>query len=227
MTQAPPRALPLLPRLAPGLLAAVAGGLLTGGFGAWAYYDDTFRLLAHTFGTWIVLVVLVSARQPWPVAVLRSVAGLAAAVLSFYVGKKVVYGVDYPGMPYPLDVDQIVEWLVLAVVAGCLLGWSCCRIGRPDRAGTVSAAAAVGLLVADAARRLWSWRYGWNWGFDHESAALTAVTVLGVALVLGIAVRSRRQLPAVVLWAVPMVALGLVLVSLPDALEQVLVTGGF
>ncbi|MGY2064730.1 hypothetical protein [Blastococcus sp. SYSU DS0619] len=36
-------------------------------------------------------------------------------------------------------------------------------------------------------------------------------------------VSSWRQLAAVLAWAVPLTALGLVLVSAPDALEQVLV----
>jgi hypothetical protein len=48
----------------PRLLAAVLAGFLTGGFAAWAYDDDTFRPLAHTFGLWITAVALLSTRQP-------------------------------------------------------------------------------------------------------------------------------------------------------------------
>ena len=54
---------------------------------------------------------------------------------------------------------------------------------------------------------------------------VTAVAVLGIVLVLARAVRSGRELRAVAVWAVPMAVLGIVLVSLPDALEQLLVTG--
>jgi hypothetical protein len=39
-------------------------------------------------------------------------------------------------------------------------------------------------------------------------------------------VRSRRQLAEIALWVVPMAALGLLLVSLPDVLEQLLITAG-
>jgi hypothetical protein len=204
-------------RLLPGLVVSVVGGLLTGGFVAWAYYDDAFRPLAHAFGLWITLVVLLSARRPVGDAVARSVLGLATAVLAFYVGLKVMYGIDYPGAPYSLNRDQITEWLVLAVIAGCLFGWVFCRVGWHGRAGTVATAAAVGLLVGDAYRRGSSYR--------GDIPVITTMTVIGIALVLAVAVRSRRQLARVALWTLPMAALGLLLASAPDAFEQLLTTG--
>jgi hypothetical protein len=205
------------PRLLPGLVLSFVGGLLTGSFAAWAYYGDTFRPLAHTFGLWITLVVLLSARRPVVDAVVRSVLALATAVLAFYIGKQVMYGIEYPGSPYSLNGEVIAEWLVLAAVAGCLFGWLFCRVGRDGWAGAAATAAGVGLLVGDAFRR--SWNYG------DQGAVVPAVTVVGVALVLALAVRSRRQLGLVALWTLPMAVLGVLLVSAPDALEQLLITG--
>jgi hypothetical protein len=60
------------PGLAVLCVRAALGGLATGGFAAWAYYGETFRELAHTFGLWILLVALVSARRPWRPAAVAS-----------------------------------------------------------------------------------------------------------------------------------------------------------
>jgi len=204
-------------RWLPGLVLAAAGGLATGGFAAWAYYADFFRPWAHSFGLWIVLVALLGARRAVPEAVARSVCALAAAVVAFYVGKKVMYGIDYPGMPYAVNAHDLVVWLGLALVAGTLFGWVFCHLGRDSRSGSVAAAAAIGLLVADAVRR--------GWGHVDDAPAMAVLAVVGTALVLAVSVRSVRQLAGVALWVVPLTLLGLVLVSLPDVLEQLLVTG--
>ena len=215
MTQTRPLAARVSDR--PGLLAAVAGGLLTGGFAAWAYYSDTYRPLAHTFGLWITLVVLLSARRRVGWAVVRSVLALATAVVTFYVGKQVMYGIEYPGMPYALNREQITQWLVLAVIAGALSGVLFSRAGQDDRAGAVATAGAVGLLVGDAVRRCWT--------YGVVDPVVPAAAVLFIGLVLAGTVRSGRQLGRVALWTAPMAVLGAVLVSAPDALEQVLITG--
>ena len=204
-------------RAAAGPVLAMAGGLVTGGFAAWAYYGDTFQPLAHTFGLWIALVALLSARRPVRDAVARSVLALAAAVMAFYVGKKVMYGIEYPGGAYPLDRTEIVQWLVLSVVAGSLLGWAFHRIGRPGRAGALATAAAVGLLAADAYRR--------SSTYHSDAVVVVGFTVLAIAAVLAVAVRSPRQLAEVALWTLPMAAAGWLLVSAPDLLEQLLIPG--
>ena len=100
-------------RAAVGVLASA----VTGGFAAWAYYDDIFRPLSHSFGLWIALLALLSAGQPARRAIAHSGLALAAAVVVFYVGKKILYGIDYPGMPYSINASELVEWLVLSVVA--------------------------------------------------------------------------------------------------------------
>jgi hypothetical protein len=52
-----------------------------------------------------------------------------------------------------------------------------------------------------------------------------AAAVVFIGLVLAGTVRSGRQLGLVALWTAPMTVLGLLLVSAPDALEQLLITG--
>ena len=204
-------------RAAAGPVLAVAGGLVTGGFAAWAYYAEAFRPLAHSFGLWIALLALLSARRPLREAVLRSVLALAAAVVAFYVGKDVMYGIEYPGMPNSVDLDQLVQWLVLAVVAGSFLGWAFHRIGRPGHAGAASTAAALGLLAADAYRRCSN--------YPGDAPVVVGLALLAAAAVLAVAVRSPRQLAEIALWTLPAAAAGWVLVSAPDLLEQFLSTG--
>ncbi|MFQ1003856.1 DUF6518 family protein [Modestobacter sp. SSW1-42] len=204
-------------RAAAGPVLAVAGGLVTGGFAAWAYYGEAFRPLAHSFGLWIALLALLSARRPVREAVLRSVLALATAVVAFYVGKDVMYGIEYPGQPYAVDLGELVQWLVLSVVAGSLLGWAFRRIGRPGHAGAASTAAALGLLLADAYRR--------SSNYPADAVVVVGFAVLAAVAVLAVAVRSPRQLAEVALWTVPAAAAGWVLVSAPDLLEQLLITG--
>jgi hypothetical protein len=204
-------------RLADGRdLAGVVAGLATGGFAAWAYYDDTFRPLAHTFGLWIAAVALLSVRQPPRRAVVRAVLAFGAAVLAFYVGKKVMYGIDYPGMPYAINASELVEWLVLATVAGMALGWVFSWGGRPGTVGAIGTAAAVGLLLADAYRR--------SGGYPADAPVVVVVAGLAIIAVLGTSVRSWRQLAMVAGWTIPAAVVGYLLVSAPDALEQVLIT---
>ena len=210
---------PLRARAAAGPALAVAGGALTGGFAAWAYYGEVFRPLAHTFGLWIALLALLSARRPVRDAVLRSVLALAAAVMTFYVGKDVMYGIEYPGLPSSVDADQLVQWLVLAAVAGSLLGWAFHGIGRPGHAGAASTAAALGLLAADAYRR--------SSNYHEDALVVVGLAALAAVAVLAVAVRSPRQLPEIALWTLPAAAAGWLLVSAPDLLEQFRVTGSF
>jgi hypothetical protein len=153
-------------------MVALAAGLITGGFAAWAYYDDFFRPLAHGFGLWITLLALLSADQRPRRAVVRACLALAAAVIAFYVGKKVMYGIDYPGMPSSINISVLTEWLILGVVAGATLGWAFSWAGRPGRTGALGTAAVIGLLVADAYRR--------SSNYHAEAPVVVAFTLLAV-----------------------------------------------
>ncbi len=201
----------------PRLLIAVGVGLLSGGVAAWAYYDDVFRPLSHTFGLWIVTVALLSARQQRLWAVAFSCLSLLAAVLAFYFGKMVMYGIAYPGAPYSLNYDQIEQWLVLALIAGGVLGSVFAGIGTTGRAGSIGAAAALGLLVADAYRRTSS--------YPADGTVVICFALLAAIVILCVAVRDPRQLFGVAAWTVPAALCALVLVSAPDLLEQFLITG--
>jgi Family of unknown function (DUF6518) len=166
-------------------VAALAAGLITGGFAAWAYYDDRLRPLAHSFGLWIALLALLSAGRRPRRAVVHACAALVAAVIAFYVGKKVVYSIDYPGMPYLLNIPVLTEWLLLAVVAGATLGWAFSWAGRPGRAGAPGTAAVIGLLVADAYRR--------SSHYHAEASVVVAFTLLATLAVLCVAVLSTPR----------------------------------
>ncbi|WP_041795415.1 DUF6518 family protein [Modestobacter italicus] len=199
-------------------MVAVTAGLLTGGFAAWAYYDDHLRPLAHTFGLWIAMLALLSAGQRPGRAIVQACLALTAAVIAFFVGKKAMYGVDYPGMPYAINVSELMEWLVLAVVAGAVLGWGFACAGRSGRVGAVRTAAVIGLLVADAYRR--------STNYPADAPVVVTFAVLAVVAVLAVTVRSWRQLALVAGCTVPAAFVGLLLVSVPDVLEQLLITGG-
>jgi hypothetical protein len=201
----------------PRAVAGVVAGVVTGGFAAWAYYDDFFNPLAHSFGLWITLLALLCAGQRTRRAIVLSCLALAAAVIAFYVGKKVMYGIDYPGMPYSINASELVEWLVLAAVAGAALGSVFSWAGRPGRVGAMGTAAVIGLLVGDAYRR--------SHNFAAEVSVLEIFTAVAVVAVLCATVRSWSQLALVAGFAVPCAIVGFFVVSAPDLLEQFLLSG--
>ncbi|WP_410616662.1 hypothetical protein [Amycolatopsis sp. lyj-109] len=192
--------------------AALLGGLVSGAFGAYAYYSPTLRPLAHAFTLWIALLAAVVPGARDGRAIARAIVALVAAVLAFYYGKDVMYGVKYPGMPYLISTEQIVLWCVLAAVAGTAAGLVFGPIGREDVRGTVSTALAAGLVIGEVVRRS-----------DRTDGIVFAVaTLLALGLVLARGIRSRPQAVRVAGWTVPMALAGFLLVSGPDLLEQIL-----
>lgn len=201
----------------PHLLVAVLAGLVTGGFAAWAYYGGLFYPLSHTFGLWIVTVALLSARRPRAEAIVTSFLALLVAVIAFFYGKKVMYGIKYPGMPYAVNADQLLEWGLLAAVAGAVLGSIFCRIRARGRAGSIGCAFAIGLLVADAYRRASN--------YHGQAPVVIGFATVAVVAVLVVAVHTPRQLLPIAAWSAPALIISYGLVSAPDALEQLLITG--
>lgn len=201
----------------PRLLAAVVAGLVTGSFAAWAYYGGPFYPLSHTFGLWIVTVALLSAGQSRARAIGTSFFALLIAVIAFFYGKKVMYGIKYPGMPYAVNPEQLLEWGLLAAVAGALLGSIFCHIGAPSWAGSIGSAFAIGLLAADAYRRASN--------YHDQAPVVVGFAVVAIAVLLLAAVRTPHQLLRIAAWSVPGVIVGYGLISAPDGLEQLLITG--
>lgn len=200
----------------PSLLPVAGAGLLTGAFGAYAYYSDVWRPLAHVLGPWILLAAVVSARRRPVSAAARSTAALVAAVGAFYVGLDVVYGIKYSGAPHSVNLDRMALWCALAVLAGVTLGLIFHRIGRRGWTAAAATAAALGLLGGDVLRRSLS---------RAPDPVLLGFLALAVTVVLLLAEGSRQQWARAAVLTVPALALGMVVASAPDALEQLLITG--
>lgn len=200
-------------------LLIAGAGVLSGGFAAVAYYTPLLRSLPHSFGIWIVLVVVVTRRQEPAQAVVRAVIALESAVVAFYVGKAVCYGIKYPGMPYGISTANLAIWSVLAALAGVLFGLSFRLAGRDDRWGVLATAAIVGLLLGDAFRQI---RFA-----PADEPALTLFTVAAVSLVLWLGSRSPPQLFRISALAIPLTVVGFVVATAPDLLEQLIFTGSF
>jgi uncharacterized membrane protein (UPF0136 family) len=201
-----------------GAALAAAAGLLSGAVGAYCYYDPVLRPISHTLGLWLIVAVVVTARQPPRRAILHASVALLSAVIAFYVGKKVMYALRYPGQPYSLNYTEIGLWIVLAVAAGLGLGWAFRRIGDQGWPGAAAAAAAAGLLLGDAVHR------GYRYRDDIPVVATTAVVGLVLLVVLSRHDR-RRQLARAALLTVPAALGAVALVSLPDLLEQFVLIG--
>lgn len=109
----------------PELVLAGVGlvvGAGSGALGSYFYYNDPWRPLAHTFGLWILVTVCLAAGRSVRHGVVAATTALVAAVLAFHLGRDVIYGMRYAGMPYEINADTLMLWIVLALVAGPLLG---------------------------------------------------------------------------------------------------------
>jgi hypothetical protein len=91
------------------------------------------------------------------------------------------------------------------------------RIDHPGRPGAAAAAAASGLLLGDAVHR------GYRYRGDIPVTA--TVAVLGLALLVGLTRHDRRRLSRAALLTVPATLAAVLVVSVPDLLEQIIVVG--
>jgi hypothetical protein len=197
---------------APAAALCAAAGAAVGVAGAFAYYSPALRPLAHILGPWLLLTALVSAGRPLRQAVLFATTALAAAVPAFYVGKALVHAIHHTGLGR-VDIDTMLLWLGLALLAGPLLAAAAHRIGTPDRAAALAAGATAGLLIADTARR----------ALDYTNQAPVLLVFLALALTaLWLRARplAREHRIAAATALLASVACGYLLVSAPDLLED-------
>ena len=184
-------------------------------FGAFSYYGDTIlRPFAHTFGIWILLIVVVSARQTLLRGALRGAGALLLSVVSFFYGKQIYYDILYPGpgFPYRVHAYELLFWGALGLVGGAVLGVIASRIGPPGWLAAAAAALLMGLLLADAYHWYHTWDAACPW--PSPSAASIVIAALGH--------RSRRQIGYTAVLLVPGTIVGSVLVSAPDWAQELL-----
>ena len=194
-----------------GATAVAAVGV--GAFGAFAYYGDTIlRPFAHTFGIWLLLIAVVSARQTPLRGALRGSGALLLGVVAFFYGKQIYYDIRYPGpgFPYRVQPVELLFWAVLGVFGGAVLGVIASRIGKPGWLPAAASALLMGLLLADA------YRWYSTWGEDLPmGAALVGVTVIAV-----LGDRTWRQIGCTALLLIPGIVAGYLLVTAPDLAQR-------
>ena len=202
-------------RLTWGDGATVLAALCVGAFGAFAYYGDTIlRPFAHTFGLWILLVAVVSARQTLVRGAIRGGGALLIGTVSFFYGKQIYYDILYPGpgFPYRVQPMELLFWGLLGLVGGAALGVVASRIGRPGWLPAAASALLMGLLLADA--------YSW---YDANADDLPmAAAIVGVVVIAALGQRTWRQIGYTALLLVPGTVVAQLLVSAPDWAQRFL-----
>lgn len=196
------------------ILAAVAS-VLVGALGAVFYYSDTFRPLAHTYAIWVLLVVLISARQPPLRGALRGGGGLLISVIAFFYGKQLVYDILYPGpgRPYRVSLDELALWGLLGLVGGTALGWMASSIGRSGWLPAAVSAIAIALPAVEAYQR--STEYS-------DAKPVYFVALLGAVAVLSIGDRQGRQLLRTLYMMIPAVLLAAAVLAGPDVVRSLI-----
>lgn len=189
--------------------AAALAAIGVGAFGAFSYYGDTIlRPFAHTFGIWIFLVAVVSARQTPVRGALRGGGAVLISVVAFLYGKQIYYDILYPGpgFPYRVHPIELLFWGVVGLLGGAVLGAVGSRIGRPGWVPAAASALLMGLLLADA--------YRWYSTWDEDLPMGAAIA--GVIVIAALGHRTWRQVGYTALLLVPGTVAGTLLVSAPD-----------
>jgi hypothetical protein len=137
--------------------------------------------------------------------------------VTFYVGLKVGHDLRWAdaGSSMAINWDQIQLWLIFAVPAGAILGLLGSRAPHPSWQGAAASAALLGVLLGEAYRRYT--------GYGPDIAVGVAL-LLAAALYVVTVRRNRQPVLTLVFTALASVA-GLLLVSAPDLVEQLLVRG--
>lgn len=200
-------------RLAWGDGATVLAAVGVGAFGAFAYYGDTIlRPFAHTFGIWLLLVAVVSARQTLLRGALRGGGALLLSVAAFFYSKQIYYDILYPGpgFPYRVQPIELLFWGALGLLGGAVLGVIASRIGRPGWVPAAASALLMGLLLADA--------YRWYSTWDEDLPMGAAI--VGVIVIALLGERTWRQIGYTALLLIPGTVAGAFLVSAPDLAQR-------
>ncbi len=195
--------------------AAALAAVAVGACGAFAYYGDTIlRPFAHTFGIWILLVAVVSARQTPLRGALRGGGALLVSVVSFFYGKQIYYDILYPGpgFPYRVQPIELLFWGALGLLGGAILGVIASRIGQPGWSGAAAAALLMGLLLADA----------YQWYDTWDEALPMSFALVGTVVIAVLGHRSWRQIGETVVLLIPGTIAGYFVISAPDWVQQVL-----
>ena len=196
-----------------GVTVLAAAGV--GAFGAFAYYGDTIlRPFAHTFGIWLLLVAVVSARQTLIRGALRGGAALLLGVVAFLYGKQIYYDILYPGpgFPYRVQPIELLFWGVLGLFGGAVLGVIASRIGRSGWLPAAASALFMGLLLADA----------YSWYSTRGDDLPIGAAIVGVIVIAILGERTWRQLGYTALLLIPGTVVGAFLVAAPDWAQRVL-----
>jgi len=202
------------PGIAVRLGVSVVVGLVSGIFGAYCYHQVgtsplSLNSLAHSVGLWVFLAFVVSLGLPSSAAAGLSAINLVVSVASYYGARAVLIN------PYneAFDGFNVVLWSGCALVGGAVIGLLATASRNPKWLGALATTLVVGMLLGDALIRVR------NWGPDLASAT---DVVLAVA-VAAVSVRSLHRLGQVLLLTPGLAAVGYLLSSLPNAIQQVLV----
>lgn len=189
--------------------------MLVGLLGAICYYSDVWRPLAHTYAIWMLLVVLISARQPSLRGAIRGGGGLLISVVAFFYGKQLIYDILYPGpgRPYRVSFEELALWGLLGLVGGAALGWMASYIGRAGWLPAAVSATCIALPAMEAYQR--STEYS-DVGLVVVVAALTAVAVLGLGD------RNGRQILRTAYMIVPAGLLAAAVLTGPDKISSLI-----
>lgn len=204
------------------LLWSSVAGIALASLISFAYYNDPFRPLAHTLGIWVALAFAVSWRRPKASAVAHTIVALTSAVVTYYIGLKVGHDIRWADQGSFMTVgwDRIQMWTIFAVVAGAALGWLGSLAAKQGWIGAAAAAAFVGLILGDGMRRALVWGLA-------DPAGMWDVAVLvdgALAVLVFLAATRGNRRPWLTAAFIPLVAAaGLVVVWVPDTIEQLLV----
>lgn len=194
-------------RAALSILLALLLAVIAGLFGAYCYYSESWRPLAHTVQIWVLLVAIVTHRQRLLVGAALGSLTLVVSVCTYFLRQSAIYTGKYGSGAEPiLDVHNILLWSLMGLVGGLALGAVGSYIGHsglPEyahRIAIISSAVFVSLLAVD----------GW-WRYKNYSEVLPLIFgVFGIVVVLMLG--KFKSWWAILLVAVPLctVAIGLI-----------------